>query len=468
MRDKYMAGKQLKIAENESFVLSSALLIGGGLLFHYIPAVVLGTGAIGYMIYDYAKDLFVSTDTKKLQKLFENIGLENRDGEIPKILKREENNIGPIYTLQIPIGLSQKDFKQNQDVFQAYFNTQVKITQGSEMNQVDVQVLTNNFKSMYPIRLDELMDEMKGMRFVLGVKQSVEGEVVAFIDYNKVEGHILISGGTGSGKSTVLRLIYAQAIMKGFAIHAIDAKGTEAGVFRNYENMTLSVEPERAIEHLVKLYQLMKQRNDLLYKAHCKDYRSYNTKNTSNQVKPVLVIIDEFAPYRKNKDMKQLLSSLLSIGRSAGIYIILATQRIDSQSMADLKTNLGIRLTLKAETEADSGIALGGKDSRAYYLPGNGRGYLKYGTEHNVLMQSFFLDENPCLQQLKPYLKGECIHTLYCDKYEIDIMSGVSYRKISKKHKPKQERLEPFILEEGVKQVEKMQGSIQISDYFRK
>ena len=462
-----MNEKKPKLAENEHFVLSSALLIGGGLLFYYIPAIVLGVGAIGYMIYDYAKDLFIEKDVQELQKLFENCGLANRDSDVPKVLRKRENSIGPIYTLQIPVGLSQKDFKLNHDVFQSYFNAPVKITQGSEMNQVDIQVLTNNFKPIYPIRLDELTNDMKGMRFVIGVKQSVEGEVVAIIDYDKVEGHILISGGTGSGKSTVLRLIYAQAIMKGWAIHAIDAKGTEAGVFRNYEKMTLSVESDRAMEHLVKLYQLMKQRNDMLYKAHCKDYRSYNTKNSNKPIQPVLVIIDEFAPYRKNKDVKQLLSSLLSIGRSAGIYIILSTQRIDSQSMADLKTNLGIRLTLKAETEADSGIALGGKDARAYYLPGNGRGYLKYGSEHNILIQSYFLDEQPCLQQLKPYLKGQCIHTSY-DQYEIDVMSGISYKKVLKKHKPKQEWLETIVREEDIKQVEKMQDSIQVSDYFRK
>lgn len=462
-----MSEKKPKLAENEHFVLSSALLLGGGLLFHYIPAVALGVGAIGYMIYDYANELLGGKDVKGLQKLFENCGLANRDSDVPKVLRKGENSIGPIYTLQIPVGLSQKDFKLNQDVFQSYFNAPVKITQGSKMNQVDIQVLTNNFKPIYPIRLDELTNDMKGMRFVLGVKQSVEGEVVAIIDYDKVEGHILISGGTGSGKSTVLRLIYAQAIMKGWAIHALDAKSTEAGVFRNYEKMTLSIEPERAMEHLVKLHQLMKQRNDLLYKSHCKDYRSYNAKNREDTLFPILVIIDEFSPYRKNKDVKQVLSSLLSIGRSAGIYIILSTQRIDSQSMADLKTNLGIRITLKTETEADSGIALGGKDARAYYLPGNGRGYLKYGSEHNVLIQSFFLDEQPCLQQLYSYLQGECIHTSY-DEYEVDVMSGISYKKVLKKHKPKNEKLAPFVMEDGVKQVDKMQDSIQVSDYFRK
>lgn len=466
-----MLDNQSKLAESQSFVLSSALLIGGGLLFHYIPAVVLGTGAIGYMIYDYAKDLFISEEASQLQKLFQNCGLENKDNKLPTLVKKTINNIGDMYTFKIPTGLSQKDFKQNQDVFQVYFNAPIKITQGSQMNQVQLQVLTNNFKSVYPVRLDELTKDVKGMGFVLGVKQSTEGEVSASIDYDKCEGHILISGGTGSGKSTVLRLIYAQAITKGWAIHAIDAKGTEAGVFREYETMTLSVEPERALEHLGKLYRLMKQRNDLLYKAHCKDYRSYNTKNPNNSIKPVLVIIDEFAPYRKNKDVKQILSSLLSIGRSAGIYIILSTQRIDSQSMADLKTNLGIRLTLKAETEADSGIALGGKDSRAYYLPGNGRGFLKYGSENNVMVQSYFLDERPCLEQLTPYLKGECIHTSYCDKYDIDIMSGISYKKASKKHKPKREdALEPFVLEQNIKQVDKIQDSIQIdvNKYFRK
>lgn len=203
-----MADKQSKLAESQSFVLSLALLIGGGMLFHYIPAIVLGTGAIGYMIYDYAKDLFVSAEVTQLQRFFQNCALQNKEGELPRLVNRADNNIGSLYTFSIPIGLSQKDFFSHEDKFKCYFNAPVKITQGSNLNQVQLQVLTNNFNSVYPVRLDEPpISEMRGKRFAIGVKQSAQGEVPVYIDYDKCEGHILISGGTGSGKSTVLRLI---------------------------------------------------------------------------------------------------------------------------------------------------------------------------------------------------------------------------------------------------------------------
>lgn len=409
-----------------------------------------------------------SKNRVRFNNMFRTCGLVSKDGQLPVKLKATVNNLGEQYEFSIPLGMKLSDFEAKQTELKTAFGYDIDILEADTGNKVLIQLIQNEL-AMYPVTLnddvfihmqkdnlyikdrpeDELLEELLGeLAFPIGVKQTANGYEVAIVDFDKCERHILISGGTGAGKSTVLRLLFAMAIQKGMAIHAIDGKGTEAGIFKHYPDMIISTFKGDVVSHLTLLHQIMEYRFRIMYMADVENYREYNKsdKKIENrnyvplyndatgdllnenekylEMLPLIIIFDEFSPYRKDKDCKEMLSQLLSIARAAGMYIVMSTQRIDSDTMGDMKVNLGIRLSMRTETEADSGIAMGGRDPRAYYLKQPGRLYMKYDGENDTMVQSFFLSSEQCKKDLDSKLIGKCINTMFVKDYDIDVMTG--------------------------------------------
>lgn len=408
----------MSLKETPQILTLSTMLVGLGIYSNTLQFILLGGGAVIFVIYDYIDSLY----SKKFDKIFHNCKIENKDNEVPKVISKKETDIGTKYTLSLPYGITVDDIEKASSAIEQALKGKI-ILNRKDNYTVTLQIVREDFKDVYLADLHKPpFTETKPLEFVFGVKQTENGEAYVSINYHKCEGHILINGGTGGGKSTLLRVLVAQAVLKNLTLHAFDAKGTELSTFRNYDKLVLSREPEGSLIHLTKLYDLMCTRNRVLYKANCKDVEEYN-RSHKKKLEIILVIIDEFAPFRKNKKVKEVLAKLLAMARSAGIYIILSTQRIDSETMGDLKVNLGIRLNLKAETKADSQIAMG--NDKAFFLKGKGRLYMKYDGEYDTMVQTFFLDNKPCKVQLKEHLKGSCLDTSIVNDYDLDVYTGL-------------------------------------------
>lgn len=413
---------------NQQFMTGTVTLLAGGLYFHFVPAIVLGGISMGMTLFEYY--LTFKEDKKhELDNLFRECGIVNKAGEVPKIIEKLENSIGLAYIFDTPDGLSYSNFTSQEEKIAAHFGDGVRFFKLEE-NRIHLQVQQHHLKEMYPANFkEEPFKSLKGMQFALGVKQTPEGFRYVVIDYDKVESHILISGGSGAGKSTLLRLLYTQFIMRNYTLHVIDAKLNEIGIFRNYPNLVVSSKPDEALDQILKLYDIMTERNHLFFLHGKVNIKQYNRDFPKHKLSYIVVVIDEFSPYRKNSKVKDALGQLLSMGRTAGIYIILSTQRIDSDAMGDLKTNLGTRFSMKAETKADSGIAMGQGDSRAYYITNAGRLYMKYGKELDTEVQVFNIETKECLDIVKDKLNGEFLYTTYQADYDLDYVTGLPISK---------------------------------------
>lgn len=409
-----------KLADVYTILMGTAALIGIGVASGSVPMMILGGGSLAYICYDYAKGMF----SPKYDKLFHNCGLENKDDDLPKLVKSYKTGIGKNLVFDVPVGLTVFQFEDKIDPIEQFFKANVLIKRRDDYKML-VQVIEKDFEKSYPVSLlEEPCKSLRGMRFAIGVKQSESGEEVAVIDYDKCEGHILINGGTGGGKSTLLRLIIAQAILKNITIHALDMKGTEITSFDGYDKLVYSRDVENGLIQLTKLYDLMTERNHFLTDNRCKDIAEYNKKFPNAKLEQVFIIIDEFAPFRADSEVKKMLSTLLSMSRSAGMYFILSTQRIDSKTLGDIKVNMGISLNMKTLTVADSRIAM--NSDKAFYLPGKGRIYMKYDDELDRMVQVYFLDNDPCKEQLGDKLSGESYDTFRNNgkEYDLDLYTG--------------------------------------------
>lgn len=416
--------EKLPLIANSPFMTATLSLLAGGWHFHYIPAVLFGGFSLSFGMYDYYLQI-QSQKTHELDKLFRACGLSTKDDEVPNIVDKKQNAIGTAYVFDTPDGLAFSSFEAQAEKLSAHFGNPVKLFKLKE-NRIHMQVQQNYLKEMYPANFyEEPFIGLTGMQFALGVRQTPEGFEYVIIDYDKVESHILISGGSGAGKSTLLRLLYTQFIMKDITLHVIDAKLNEIGIFRDYPNLVVSSKPKEALDQILKLYDVMEERNHLFFVHRIVNFKQYNKKFPKHKLTPIVVVIDEFSPYRKNNKVKDALGQLLSMGRTAGIYVILSTQRIDSESMGDLKTNLGTRFSMKAETKADSGIAMGQGDSRAYNITNAGRLYMKYGKEHDAEMQVFNIETDACVKVVKDKLNGQFLYTTYQPEYDLNFVTGL-------------------------------------------
>src|SRR5699024_10111516 len=110
-------------------------------------------------------------------------------------------------------------------------------------------------------------------------------------------------------------------------------------------------------------------------------YEAEREKNADLEPLPhLLIIIDEFSELlTAHPDFAELFVAIGRIGRSIGVHLLLATQRLESGKIKGLESHLSYRVGLRTFSEGESREAIGVGD--AYHLPPEpGSGYLKVDT----------------------------------------------------------------------------------------
>jgi S-DNA-T family DNA segregation ATPase FtsK/SpoIIIE len=177
--------------------------------------------------------------------------------------------------------------------------------------------------------------------------------------------HTLVAGGTGSGKSTALHTIIANAVRNGDVwLYLVDPKGgVEFGVYSDNVATFLATTYDETIFMLQRLNAEMDRRYDMLFRAGLA-----SIEQQPNAFSKILVVIDEVADlmmYDSNKQNAQrgsferLLIMLAQKSRAAGIYIVLATQRPSVDILkGSIKANFPARLSCRVSSAVDSKVIL--------------------------------------------------------------------------------------------------------------
>nr|WP_318784624.1 type VII secretion protein EccCa [Actinomadura algeriensis] len=213
--------------------------------------------------------------------------------------------------------------------------------------------------------------------------------------------HGLVVGATGSGKSEMLRtLVAALAVahppdrlalllvdFKGGATFAdLDALPHSAGMITNLADDDALVDRfhEALYGEMARRQQLLKDLGALPnVQAHAelRDAELRDAGRTDLEPLPhLLVIIDEFSELLTARpDFADLFVAVGRIGRSIGIHLLLATQRLEPGKIRGLESHLSYRIGLRTFSEGESREVLGVPD--AYRLPPEpGSGILKVDT----------------------------------------------------------------------------------------
>src|SRR5690606_40784917 len=91
----------------------------------------------------------------------------------------------------------------------------------------------------------------------------------------------------------------------------------------------------------------------------------------------LLVVVDEFAELLAQRpELIDLLVTIGRLGRSLGLHLLLASQRLDEGRLRGLESHLSYRIALRTFSAAESRTVIGTPD--AYRLPSiAGSAYLK-------------------------------------------------------------------------------------------
>jgi S-DNA-T family DNA segregation ATPase FtsK/SpoIIIE len=140
----------------------------------------------------------------------------------------------------------------------------------------------------------------------------------------------------------------------------------------------------------------MKRRQELLCLAGNLDsVAAYQlARRTGAQLGPLpalFVIVDEFSELlSQHPDFADVFVAIGRLGRSLGMHLLLASQRLDEGRLRGLESHLSYRVCLKTLSANESRIVLG--TSHAYELPGlPGAGYLRAGTDELIRFQTAYV-----------------------------------------------------------------------------
>ncbi len=229
-----------------------------------------------------------------------------------------------------------------------------------------------------PIGIDE-----DGSTVELDIKEAAQGGMGP---------HGLLIGATGSGKSELLRtLVLALGVTHSsetLNFVLVDFKGgaTFIGLDKLPHTSALITNLADEVDLVTRmqdsLHGELVRRQELLRSAgnynSVYDYEKARAKGARLDPLPTLfVVVDEFSELLSaHREFMDLFVMIGRLGRSLGVHLLLASQRLDDGRIHQLESHLSYRISLRTLSAMESRAVIGVPD--AYELPPSpGSGYLR-------------------------------------------------------------------------------------------
>jgi hypothetical protein len=228
------------------------------------------------------------------------------------------------------------------------------------------------FPALIPCVPLDLPDLYPG-KTVLVYARDEDGNYVVFQLSHTDNPHMLLTGGTGTGKTVCLRVLMIRAARLGLDVRGCDPKRIEMRGLRGWPNITkIATRVQDMVQLINEVYNEMQERYTRIETgmAHASDFRR------------ILLVIDEFLMFTmivndhwveekakegvsgsKEHPVMRKLRGLVVMGRSGLINIIIATQRGDATIFPDgVRDSLGDRVALGLQSKESAIMMFGDAD----------------------------------------------------------------------------------------------------------
>ena len=194
--------------------------------------------------------------------------------------------------------------------------------------------------------------------------------------------HMLIAGGTGSGKTYFILTIIQALLQTDAVLHILDPKNADLAdlsavmpeVYYRKEDIAACV--SRFCEGMMRRSESMKS------------MQGYKTGENYAYLglEPHFLIFDEYVAFmemlntREREDVLNKLKQIVMLGRQAGFFLILACQRPDAKYLGDgIRDQFNFRVALGRMSELGYSMMFGEVKKEFFFKNVKGRGYADTG-----------------------------------------------------------------------------------------
>lgn len=225
------------------------------------------------------------------------------------------------------------------------------------------------------------------------------------VNYNPVKcPHILVSGGTGSGKSVLISVLILEFLKRQSTVYIADPKNSDLGSLSYYFGEEYVATTPNNISRIVR--QVLEQLHERY--QYMRENFQYGANFSEHGFKPIWLIFDEMGAFQatgSDKKSKEVITEVMDgikqiilLGRQAGVFILVSAQQVNASATlsTELRDNLGLRIALGANSSEGYRMVFGSatpKNLKPIEVKGAGYLYMQgSGKESAQYWESPYLD----------------------------------------------------------------------------
>ncbi|WP_144561644.1 FtsK/SpoIIIE domain-containing protein [Bacillus mycoides] len=331
---------------------------------------------------------------------------QTRGGKVPiypKIHSVSSTKENVRYVFTIPNGLDPKNIEKKWFCFQQILGRNVAIEGDIKKFVLNVFHSDAGLKQ-YKYLYKQWQPLLKDHRLPVVVGRDQFGNMIVYDMIDSNTPHLLIAGETGSGKSSMVRVVLSTLIqyMSPDKLHLYlgDLKNSEFHFLRRVKHVKeVCMEEIEMKIMLQKVWKEIRERRKLMEEYEVDHIDEYNKMNPDKQKPYILLAIDEVAMLQDEKECMSTVEKISAVGRALGVFLMLSMQRPDAKVLdGKLKLNMTVRMGFKCDSTINSNI-MGTPGSE--HLEQSGQMILKLNGLKKV--QAPFLELSKAKQIVEPY-----------------------------------------------------------------
>ncbi|PFW72151.1 hypothetical protein COL23_25715 [Priestia aryabhattai] len=340
-----------------------------------------------------------------------------RDGKIVKTVKRGDQNVDFFpqihdvfvdeekkavrFVFTLKSGMDPELLTKREWVFRQVFGENIELS--GKTKKFTLWVYSKGMPDNVKYVFEDIQPHLEELFMPLVIGYDRRNNLIC-LDLKEIH-HAILTGSTGSGKSSLFRAILVSIMLykspQDVQFLLIDMKNSEFGIYRGGAHVKeVLMDQESVLKALQQVEAEMHRRSKLLDSEDVE-----HVADLEKKLPVIMVVIDEIIALVDNKKIMKILTNLSCLGRSAGVHIIGAMQSGRAKDVGgQFLNNMNCRISGK-QSDATNAKVAGFTTAKNISTPG--RMVLSLdGVETHV--QVPFMDKQRAKKLLQPF-KGKVI-----------------------------------------------------------